>query len=149
MTAAAQTNWKNVGNWHWIDKNCKFKYWFLDWLGIEWRKTFTPPHPLSKREYAANHNLHSSSSYGLLTYFILGINWAKEYFKRSFEAEASNSRKVSLTLETVTGDCDLNQRKSQIISIFDMAIKGSWKVWLLYSCLICRYYRSEFLYLVP
>ncbi len=74
----------------------------------------------SERKKERKHPDHSTC--------FLGINWAKEYFKRSFQVDATGSLKLTLNLETVTGDCDLNQRKSQIISIFDMAIKGSWKV---------------------
>jgi len=77
MTQTQGTNWKNVNNWHWVDKNC--------------------------------------------------MNWTKDYLKKSFQVE-STSQKLHLSLDTVSGDCDLNQRKGQVINIYDIAVKGSWKV---------------------
>jgi activator of HSP90 ATPase len=75
--AATEINWKNVGNWHWVDKNC--------------------------------------------------VNWATEYFQTSLDA-AVESQVIKVTFDKISGDCDLNQRKSQVISIFDLCIKGNWTI---------------------
>jgi activator of HSP90 ATPase len=82
MTTTTQTgtNWKNVNNWHWVDKNC--------------------------------------------------MPWAKQYFTDLLKGKKveHNGFNVSVTEVTeVTGDCDLNQRKGQIISIFDIQLKLKWQ----------------------
>ena len=79
MTNAAMTNWKNVNNWHWVDKNC--------------------------------------------------MPWTLNYFKK---LEGIRRSVESTTVEvcevtSVQGDCDLNQRKGQIIHIFDVELKLKWK----------------------
>ena len=58
------------------------------------------------------------------------MNWTKEYLKKSFQVE-SKTKKLHLMLDNISGDCDLNQRKGQVINIYDLAVKGSWKVKLL------------------
>ncbi|KAJ1992957.1 Co-chaperone [Dimargaris cristalligena] len=73
------SNWKNVNNWHWTDKNC--------------------------------------------------INWAKSYFKDRLANVAVDYNGYHVTTEdvtSVTGDCDLNQRKGKVITIFDLEIKLNW-----------------------
>lgn len=75
---AAMTNWKNVNNWHWVDKNC--------------------------------------------------MPWTLNYFKK-FESISTtqDSTKIEVSeVTSVTGDCDLNQRKGQIIHIFDIELKMKW-----------------------
>ncbi|KAJ1912191.1 Co-chaperone [Tieghemiomyces parasiticus] len=72
-------NWKNVGNWHWTDKNC--------------------------------------------------IKWAQTYFKDRLANVAVSHDGFNVTTEdvtSVTGDCDLNQRKGKIITIYDVEIKLNW-----------------------
>ena len=73
------TNWKNVNNWHWVDKNC--------------------------------------------------MPWTLNYFKKLEEIHKSvNDTTVEVVeVTSVTGDCDLNQRKGQVIHIFDIELKLKWK----------------------
>ncbi|KAI8897410.1 activator of Hsp90 ATPase [Globomyces pollinis-pini] len=78
--AATGTNWKNVNDWHWVDKNC--------------------------------------------------LPWAKNYFTKKLinQTIAVDGTTVTVSeVSDVTGDCDLNQRKGQIIHIFDVALKLKWK----------------------
>ncbi|KAI8916334.1 activator of Hsp90 ATPase [Gorgonomyces haynaldii] len=76
---ATTTNWKNVGNWHWVDKNC--------------------------------------------------LPWAKDYFTSKLGAQTleKDSTRVTVEVQDVTGDVDLNQRKGKIIHIYDIAINLKWK----------------------
>ncbi|KAJ3308707.1 hypothetical protein HDV04_000963 [Boothiomyces sp. JEL0838] len=80
MSVNTGTNWKNVNNWHWVDKNC--------------------------------------------------LPWAKDYFVERLTniSVDHNGTSVSISEVTdVTGDCDLNQRKGQVINIFDLQLKLKWK----------------------
>ncbi|PVV00204.1 hypothetical protein BB559_000038 [Furculomyces boomerangus] len=75
-----QSNWKNVNNWHWTEKNC--------------------------------------------------FDWSEKYFKETLP-------KVSLTkgdfavcvssVDSVSGDVDLNQRKGKIITLFDLELVLKWE----------------------
>ncbi|KAI9310852.1 chaperone activator Aha1 [Dichotomocladium elegans] len=73
-------NWKNVNNWHWVNKNC--------------------------------------------------LNWTQDYFKtqlEGLEAERNGNRVKITSVDEVTGDVDLNQRKGKIITIYDVELKISWE----------------------
>jgi activator of HSP90 ATPase len=78
MTQSNHTNWKNVNNWHWVDKNC--------------------------------------------------LPWAETYFKKQLTDSSATFDGITVTITSVkvNGDCDLNQRKGQIISIFDLSFKLQW-----------------------
>lgn len=72
------TNWKNVNNWHWVDKNC--------------------------------------------------LPWAKEYFTEKLQnlENTFDDTTIKITKVTVRGDCDLNQRKGQVIHIYDLSFTLEW-----------------------
>lgn len=70
------SNWKNPGNWHWVDKNC--------------------------------------------------LPWAQEFFLKEFAPLIVDKEELTLNIVKVKGDCDVNQRKSQIINIFDLVLDGTW-----------------------
>src|SRR6476620_6296028 len=53
------------------------------------------------------------------------VNWATEYFQTTLKTTVG-SEEIKVTLDKISGDCDLNQRKSQVISIYDLCIKGNW-----------------------
>jgi activator of HSP90 ATPase len=72
------TNWKNVNNWHWVDKNC--------------------------------------------------LPWAQTYFQDQLTGKSITHNEITVKVDSVevSGDCDLNQRKGQVISIFDLVLKLKW-----------------------
>jgi len=53
------------------------------------------------------------------------LTWAQSYIITTFKAE-SPLGDFKADFEKVTGDCDLNQRKGQVINIFDMCVTGKW-----------------------
>ncbi|ORY90501.1 activator of Hsp90 ATPase [Syncephalastrum racemosum] len=70
------SNWKNVNNWHWVNKNC--------------------------------------------------LSWAKTYFNEQLvglEASKDEASVKIVSVDECTGDCDLNQRKGKIITIYDLVLK--------------------------
>lgn len=75
------TNWKNVNNWHWVEKNC--------------------------------------------------LSWAVDYLKEKLvglEQKSESGIECKVTeVNSVTGDCDLNQRKGKIITIYDLVINLNWE----------------------
>ncbi|KAI8322725.1 hypothetical protein GQ54DRAFT_140875 [Martensiomyces pterosporus] len=72
-------DWRNVGNWHWKEKNC--------------------------------------------------FDWAKQYFEETLPgtevAKDGMSAKVT-SVDSVTGDVDLNIRKGRLITIYDVEMKLAW-----------------------
>ncbi|ORX53923.1 putative Hch1 protein [Hesseltinella vesiculosa] len=74
------SNWKNVNNWHWVDKNC--------------------------------------------------LPWAKNYFQDKFigmQVESAGHTVSISGMDECTGDVEICQRKGKIITIYDVAVKYSWK----------------------
>ncbi|KAJ1823781.1 Co-chaperone [Coemansia sp. RSA 2675] len=72
-------DWRNVGNWHWKERNC-----------LEWAK-----------KYFDDKLVGTSATVG------------------EFSAEVTS-------VDSVTGDVDLNIRKGRLIAIYDVEIKLSW-----------------------
>jgi activator of HSP90 ATPase len=57
------------------------------------------------------------------------LPWAKEYFTQKLInlKHSDNEIEIEVTnLKSVDGDCDLNQRKGQIIHIFDLKLILEW-----------------------
>lgn len=72
-------DWRNVGNWHWKEKNC--------------------------------------------------FEWAKKYFEENLVGIAATSGDANAkvtSVDSVTGDVDLNIRKGRLLAIYDVEIKVSW-----------------------
>ncbi|KAJ1851107.1 Co-chaperone [Coemansia sp. RSA 1822] len=73
-------DWRNVGNWHWKEKNC-----------LAWAKTYL-----------------ESQLTGL-------------------EAKGSDISAKVTSVESVTGDVDLNIRKGRLLAIYDVELKLEWE----------------------
>ncbi|KAI7830107.1 activator of Hsp90 ATPase [Kickxella alabastrina] len=73
-------DWRNVGNWHWKERNC-----------LEWAKKY-------------------------LEDKLTGIQVSKD----GLHGEVTS-------VDSITGDVDLNIRKGRLIAIYDVEIKLSWK----------------------
>ena len=53
------------------------------------------------------------------------INWAKEYFEKELIKIKTNEQDWTIEIKdgsTIEGDCDLNQRKGKILTIFDLKL---------------------------
>ncbi|KAI7859636.1 activator of Hsp90 ATPase [Circinella umbellata] len=58
------------------------------------------------------------------------LNWAQTYFAEQLvglEAEKNGSKVKVTKIDEITGDCELNNRKSKIITIYDLQIKLDWE----------------------
>ena len=58
------------------------------------------------------------------------MNWAQTYFAEQLvglEAEKNGSKVKIIKIDEITGDCELNNRKSKIITIYDLQIKLNWE----------------------
>ena len=58
------------------------------------------------------------------------LNWAQTYFAEQLvglEAEKNGSKVKVTKIDEITGDCELNNRKSKIITIYDLQIKLNWE----------------------
>ncbi|KAI9250976.1 activator of Hsp90 ATPase [Phascolomyces articulosus] len=58
------------------------------------------------------------------------LNWAQTYFTEQLvglEAEKNGSKVKIIKMDELTGDCELNNRKSKIITIYDLQIKLQWE----------------------
>ncbi|KAJ1963494.1 Co-chaperone [Dipsacomyces acuminosporus] len=72
-------DWRNVGNWHWKEKNC--------------------------------------------------LDWAKQYFEEKLPGTEIKKDGIAAnvtSVNSVTGDVDLNMRKGRLITIYDVEIKLGW-----------------------
>ncbi|KAJ2779846.1 Co-chaperone [Coemansia javaensis] len=73
-------DWRNVGNWHWKERNC--------------------------------------------------LEWAKAYLEEKLvglEATGDGITAKVTSLDSATGDADLNIRKGRLLAIYDLEVKLSWK----------------------
>ncbi|KAJ1799679.1 Co-chaperone, partial [Coemansia sp. RSA 2599] len=72
-------DWRNVGNWHWKERNC-----------LEWAKKY-------------------------LDEQLTGVEASKDGFNAKIDS-----------VDSVSGDADLNIRKGRLIAIYDVEVKLSW-----------------------
>ncbi|KAI9467431.1 Co-chaperone [Coemansia sp. RSA 990] len=73
-------DWRNVGNWHWKEKNC--------------------------------------------------LSWAQKYLEKQLtgiEAEGDGIKAKVASVDSVTGDVDLNIRKGRLLAIYDVVVKLEWE----------------------
>ncbi|KAJ3230476.1 hypothetical protein HDU81_004465 [Chytriomyces hyalinus] len=98
----AQTNWKNVNNWHWVEKNWQVK----------------PPSTETGNVLLIPFTNNTS------------IPWAKDYVPSVLNGLTKEVDNVVLSTGQVSGfsgDADINQRKGKLITVYDIAFNVAWE----------------------